>query len=434
MSNLQEILTVIDLGSSTIVAAAGRLNEKQQLEVYGLVSKPSEGIRKGAIVNVEEVAQSIQQLVDKLGQQVGYEPRLVVSGVGGQQLKTSIRTIERTFDQPHHEISRKEVDEMGRSLRQQSLEADQVILQIIPAWYQVDQEEQVLNPVGMLGKTLRASYHLMSARELAVSNLQKAVERAGFELYQVLSIPDADAEMVLNSDEKEAGVALIHLGASSTSLMIYADKSLAHSAVIPFGGEIITNDIKEGCSVLQRQAEMLKVQFGSALAELSDENKVIAIPGISGRKPKEVSFRNLAHIIEARMEEILDAVLVEIEKSGAADKLSAGIVLSGGGSLLNHLAELVSIKSGFDVRLGYPESNVSRDLPEDLKNPAYTSLLGLLYQGALRAENLPPMESMKGKKGKKETKEKKVRNESESMFKGPLFSNITKKLSDLFEQ
>lgn len=434
MNDQQEIITVLDLGSSQIVAAAGRINSERQLEIYGLASKPSEGIRKGAIINVEEVAQIIRQLTEKLEMQLNYEARLLISGLGGQQVKTSFRTIERTYDHPDHEITRKEVDEMGRSLRQQSIEADQVILQTIPSSYQVDNEEKVLNPVGMIGRKLQAAYHIFSAREQAVQNLQKAVERAGYELYQVLCLPEADAEFVLNSDEKEAGVALIHLGASSTSLMIYAEKCLIHHAVIPFGGEVVTNDIKEGCAVLQRQAEMLKVQFGSALAELSEENKVIAIPGISGRKPKEVSFRNLAHIIEARMDEILDAVLMEIDKSGVADKLAAGIVLSGGGAHLNHLAELINIKSGYDVRLGYPESQASMKLQDDVKNPSYSAVLGLLYQGALHAENLPKLESGSGKKDKKTQKEKKIKSESESIFNKPLIAKLTRKLSDLLDQ
>jgi len=430
MNYATKYVTALDLGSSQFVAVTGRINENRQLEIAGLVTRPAEGIRKGTIVNVEEASGAINQMLDKLSKQTGLHIDSLVTGIGGQQIKSRVKSIERSFENPQHEILAKEVEEMKKYLSQQTAEEGYEVLTIVPESFQVDGEKGIQNPTGAFGKKLVGNFHVLSAREISIQNLEKSIVRSGHELQELYFTSLAEATVVLHEDEKEAGVALVNFGGGNTSISIFLDKRLIHTAIIPFGGEIITSDIKEGCSVLQRQAEMLKVQFGSALAELSDEHKVVAIPGISGRKPKEISFRNLAFIIQARMEEILDAVMIEIDKSGVADRLSAGIVLSGGGAQLSHLAELINIKFGYDVRIGYAEQAGMEQLHADLKNPALSSALGLLHQGLQHAHLFTSSQ---------ETQEKKKGQSNNLKDEGPkeenrIISNLRKRITSLFDE
>lgn len=410
MIDTMEYITALDLGTSQVSAAMGRLNERNELEIIGAIGLPSAGMRKGSIVNIEEATTVISQVLSKLENQTGRKVQGLVSGIGGQQVKLGFKVMERKFDSHQHEIKAHEVDEMLQSLRNQSSEPEYEILSIVPSSYRIDGELELLNPAGTLGKSIQGNYHLILARELAMQQVESAIQRSGFELQEIFYTPLAEAAVSLNEDEKEAGVALVNFGGGSTEVSIYLDKRLIHTAIIPFGGEIITHDIKEGCSVLQRQAEMLKVQFGSSLAELSEENKVIAIPGISGRKPKEISFRNLAYIIQARMEEILDAVNIEIEKSGVADRLAAGMVISGGGAQLLHLSELINIKTGYDVRIAFSDQSDSSH-----SNSSFSGAIGLLHQGiqhirkyAPAAENKTQSSNQKPKKVKEAREESKL--------------------------
>jgi cell division protein FtsA len=239
----------------------------------------------------------------------------------------------------------------------------------------------VKNPVGMSGKQLEANYLIVIGQSASARNIEKCVNRIGLEVIDLILGPLAAAEAVLTEDEKEAGVVLVDIGGGTTDVAIFYDKLIRHTAVIPFGGTVVTNDIKEGCATLLRQAEALKLQYGCALGEMADENKIISIPGISGRKAKEISFRNLAFIIQSRMEEIVDAVLFEITNSGMADKISAGIVLTGGSALLNNLPDLFTLQTGYDVRIGYPSEILSDKTPEDLGSPKYATAIGLLLKG-----------------------------------------------------
>lgn len=430
MNYATKYVTALDLGSSQFVAVTGRVNENRELEIAGLVTRPAEGMRKGSIINVEEASGAISQMLEKLSGQTGLEIDSLVTGIGGQQIKTRLKSIERSFESHQHEILAKEVEEMKKYLSQQTAEEGYEMLAIVPESFEVDGEKGMRNPAGASGKKLTGNFHVLSAREIAVQNLEKTILRSGYELQELYFTPLTESAVVLHEDEKEAGVALVNFGGGCTSLSIYLDKRLIHTAIIPFGGEVITTDIKEGCSVLQRQAEMLKVQFGSALAELSDENKVVAIPGISGRKPKEISFRNLAFIIQARMEEILDAVMVEIDKSGVADKLAAGIVLSGGGAQLAHLAELINIKTGYDVRTGYAEQGVMAHLHPELRNPSLSCAFGLLQQGLQHAHLFTASQEYPEKKKEKSNKNK----EDGLKEENKIISNLKRKFTSLFDE
>ena len=245
----------------------------------------------------------------------------------------------------------------------------------------VDNESGVKNPVGMTGRRLEANFHIVLGQIASAKNIEKCINRVGLKVCELILEPLASSAAVLTDDEKEAGVALVDIGGGTTDLAVYYDGLVRHTAVIPFGGNVITNDIKEGCSILLRQAEALKVQFGSALGDLAPEDKIVSIPGISGRDPKEISFRTLAYIIQSRMEEIIDAVMFEIESSGVVDKLSAGVVITGGGSLLRHLPQLIKFKTGMDVRIGKPNEHLSADSGEEINQPLFSTGVGLVLKG-----------------------------------------------------
>jgi cell division protein FtsA len=252
---------------------------------------------------------------------------------------------------------------------------------VLPQSYIVDSEVGVKNPVGMFGKRLEANFHVVIGQVTSMNNIRKCVNRVGLEVNNLILEPLASSYAVLTEDEKEAGVALVDIGGGTTDIAVYYDKIIRHTAVIPFGGNAITNDIKEYCSILEREAELLKIKFGSALAEVMKENEVVTIPGISGREPKEVSLKSLANVIQARMEEIIEAVNFQLDHSGFSKKLGAGIVITGGGSLLKNLTQYFAYKTGHDIRLGYPVEHLASEVSEDVNQPVYSTGIGLLLMG-----------------------------------------------------
>jgi cell division protein FtsA len=260
-------------------------------------------------------------------------------------------------------------------------EVGEEIIHVIPQNYIVDNETGVKNPVGMSGKRLEANFHIVIAQIASAKNIEKCINRAGLKVKCLMLEPIASSESVLTDDEKEAGVALIDIGGGTTDIAVYYDDIIRHTAVIPFGGNVITKDIKEGCAILQRQAELLKVQFGSALGEMAEEDNVVSIAGIAGREPKEISFKSLAYIIQSRMEEILEAISFEIENSGYMDKLSAGIVVTGGGAMLKNLPQLIKFKTGMDVRIGYPSEHLAANVSNEINQPMFSTAIGLVLKG-----------------------------------------------------
>jgi cell division protein FtsA len=260
------------------------------------------------------------------------------------------------------------------------------IIHVFPQEYIIDNEQGIKSPKGMLGVRLEANCHIVTGQITAAKNIDKCVQKAGLELTELVLEPIASAEAVLTQEEKEAGVVLIDIGGGTTDIAIFQDGILRHTAVIPFGGDIITEDIKEGCTIIKNQAEALKVKFGSALASENQENEVVVIPGLRGRSPKEISVKNLAHIIQARMEEIIEHAYFEIKNSGYEKKMIAGIVLTGGGAMLKHLRQLVEYMTGMDTRIGYPNEHLAKGA-EDISSPIYATSVGLVIKGLEHFEN-----------------------------------------------
>jgi cell division protein FtsA len=259
------------------------------------------------------------------------------------------------------------------------------IIHVLPQEYIVDNEQGIKDPIGMSGIRLEANFHIITGQIAAASNLLKCVSKAGLEVAELTLEPLASSDAVLSNEEKEAGVVLVDIGGGTTDIAIFQDGIIRHTAVIPFGGNIITEDIKEGCTIIKNQAELLKIKFGSALVSENQENEIVSIPGLRGREPKEISLKNLAHIIEARMEEIIDHVYYEIKNSGYEKKLIAGIVVTGGGAMLKHITQLIEYITTMDTRIGYPNEHLAKGA-EDVSSPMYATSVGLVIRGLEAAE------------------------------------------------
>ncbi|MCX6257706.1 MAG: cell division protein FtsA [Bacteroidia bacterium] len=387
---MKDYLVAVDIGTTKTLALAGRKDASGLLEIIGGCSLPSEeGIKRGNVINIEVTAQAIKAVTDKLKQTAGIDFNSVITCISGQYIKALVNRSSKYIDSPESEIRLKDTTDLAADMHKISLEPGDKILHIIPQSYIVDNEAGIKNPVGIFGKRLEGNFYIVVGPEMSVKNIGKCFSRAGLDVADLEFVPLAAANAVLSQDEKDAGVVLVDFGGGTTSLAIYYDGIIRHTAVIPFGGNAVTNDIKEGCSILPRQAESLKLQYGSAMGDAADENKVVSIPGISGRKPREISFRNLAFIIQARMEELIEMVSKEVESSGIASKLSAGMVISGGGAMLPGLPELISFHTGMDVRIGIPDEKISKNSREEFLKTSHAVGIGLLMYGFEKGLVLP---------------------------------------------
>ena len=381
MNNKNQLVAAIDIGTTKIVALVGRINENNRLEVLGLSKTASKGVKRGVVLNIEETVSAIETTVKEAQKQSGIIFKDVFVGIAGQHIKSIRNRGYINRDSYEDEITKEDIKRLIEDMNRNPVEIGEEIIHVLPQNYIVDNETGVKNPVGMSGKRLEANFHIVIGQIASARNIEKCINRVDLKVKQLILEPLASSEAVLTEDEKEAGVALVDIGGGTTDIAVYYDDIIRHTAVIPFGGNVVTKDIKEGCSILHRQAESLKIQFGSALGDLALEDKVVTIPGISGREPKEISFKSLAYIIQSRMEEIMDAVVYEIENSGYLDKLSAGIVITGGGAMLKHLPQLVKFKTGLDVRIGFPNERLVAEQNEEVNQPMYATSIGLLLMG-----------------------------------------------------
>jgi cell division protein FtsA len=438
MATNEKIVAAVDIGTTKIVSLVGKLNEQGKLEVLGISQTPSKGVKRGVVLNIEESVNAIQTTSSEASKQSGVKFNEVFVGIAGQHIKSVKNRGYINRDSYDVEITRDDLQNLNDDMHKIPVDVGEEILHVLPQSYIVDSETGVKNPVGMFGKRLEANFHIVIGQISSARNIEKCINRVGLDVKQLVLEPLASSASVLTDDEKEAGVALVDIGGGTTDVAVYYDEVIRHTAVIPFGGNVITRDIKEGCAILQRQAESLKIQFGSALGDLAQEDKVVTIPGISGREPKEISFRSLAYIIQSRMEEIIDAVSYEIENSGYMDKLSAGIVLTGGGSMLKHLNQLVKFKTGMDVRIGFPGEKMAADSSPEINQPMFSTSVGLLIKGLEYYEEkqeemkiLQPEESMESETEETHVEEKKAR---KGMKKGKILENLKNTLSDIFDE
>lgn len=384
--NLESDLVVgLDIGTTKIAAIVGKKNEFGKVEILGIGKAESLGVNRGVVVNIEQTVASIKAAVAIAADKANVDIGEVIVGIAGQHIKSVQHRGMITRQSLDDEVSQKDVDTLIDNMHRLVMSPGEEIIHVIPQEYIIDSEIGIKNPIGHAGIRLEGNFHIITGQVSAVKNIFKCVNRASLETIDLHLEPLASADAVLSDEEKEAGVVLVDIGGGTTDVAIFYDGIIRHTAVIPFGGNIITEDIKEGCSIIKTQAEQLKVRFGSALAQENQENEIISIPGLRGRPHKEISVKFLAQIIQARMEEILEFVLFEIKNSGFERKLSAGIVVTGGGSMLKHLPQLVMLTTGMDCRIGTPNEHLAT-ADDELKNPLYATGIGLVMKGIEKYE------------------------------------------------
>ncbi len=379
--NKPDYIAAVDIGTTKIVSIVGQKTDNGKIKILGMSRTPSKGVKRGVVLNIEESVSAIETTVESVKLKSGVSFSDVFVGIAGQHIRSVRNRGYVTREDLDEEISQKDISRLIKDMYKIPIEVGEEIIHVLPQNYIVDNETGVKNPVGMLGTKVEGNFHIVIGQIATAKNIEKCINRVGLKIEDLILEPLASSHAVLTEDEKEAGVVLVDIGGGTTDVAIYHDSVIYHTAVIPFGGNVVTKDIKEGCSILYREAEKLKVSYGSALGDIAPDDQVVTIPGIAGRDPKEISFKNLAYIIQSRMEEIIDAVAFEIENSGLFDKLSAGIVLTGGGALLKHLPQLVKFKTGMDVKLGYPSENLSIELDDEINHPMYSTSVGLILQG-----------------------------------------------------
>ncbi|MFT6826916.1 MAG: cell division protein FtsA [Roseivirga sp.] len=376
-----KIVVGLDIGTTKICVIVGTKNEYGKLEVLGMGKAVSDGVIRGIVTNIDKTVVAIEKAIAEASEQSGIEINVVNVGIAGQHIKSSVHHGVITRDKVEDEITVADLNRLASDIHKIVMPPGCEIIHVMPQDYIVDYEEDIKDPVGMSGVKLEADFHVITAQTNAIRNINKCVRRAGLEIENLILEPLASSMSVLSDEEKEAGVCLVDIGGGTTDIAIFHDNIIRHTAVIPFGGNIITTDIKEGCKVMQNQAELLKTKFGKAIAEEANPNEIVSIPGLRNRPPKEISIRNLAHIIEARMEEIIELVHAEIITSGYASKLAGGIVITGGGSQLAYVKQLFEYMTGMDARIGYPNEHLGKSRVEIVKSPMYATTVGLVLSG-----------------------------------------------------
>ncbi|MCL2510926.1 MAG: cell division protein FtsA [Bacteroidales bacterium] len=412
----------LDIGTTKIAAIVGQRNEHGKIDILGYGKAESLGVLRGAVCNIESTINSIKEAVQKASEASGAEIKYVYVGIAGQHICSKQQPGQLIRINNEDVITEKELQEMCDSIYNIGVKPGEEIIDIIPQEYTVDGESGITKPVGMIGSSIQASYHVIIGQTASARNIYTCAKQSGLEVLDLILEPMASASAVLSEDEKEMGVALVDIGGGTTDLAIFYNGIIRHTKVIPLGGEIITSDIKEGCNILKRQAEELKIRFGSALADENKTNEFISIPGVRGRPHKEISVKNLAHIIQARMEEIIEYVHTEIRLSGYAHKLGGGIVLTGGGSLLKHISQLTQYKTGMDVRIGYPNEHLSNNqCVEVISNPVFSTGVGLIIEGFERLDKEMKKNGInkKAADNKTDTKDDEQNNNDEQVVEKP---------------
>tara|TARA_R110000796_G_scaffold63207_3_gene145854 strand:+ start:31676 stop:33004 length:1329 start_codon:yes stop_codon:yes gene_type:complete len=371
----------LDIGTTKIVAIIGKENEYGKIEILGIGRSKSLGVHRGVVNNITQTIKSIQQAVELAEGNSGLKISSVVVGIAGQHIRSLQHSDYITRAKSEEVINEDDVERLCNQVYKLVMLPGEEIIHVLPQEFKVDGQAEIKQPMGMYGGRLEANFHVVVGQVSSIRNVGRCIKSAGLDLGNITLEPLASANAVLSQEEKEAGVALIDIGGGTTDLAIFKDGIIRHTAVIPFGGNVITEDIKEGCSIIEKQAELLKIKFGSAWPGENKDNEIVSIPGLRGREPKEITLKNLSKIIHARVVEIVEQVYVEIKNYGHDEqkkKLIAGIVLTGGGSQLKHLKQLVEYITGMDTRIGYPNEHLAGDSDEEIASPLYATAVGLL--------------------------------------------------------
>lgn len=383
----QNISVGLDIGTTKIVAMIGSKNQYGKLETLGIGKSKSLGVHRGVVNNITQTIKSIQQAVQDAELLSNLKIGEVTVGIAGQHIRSLQHSDYITRSNAEQVINDEDIERLINQVHKLVMLPGEEIIHVLPQDFKVDGQAEIKEPIGMYGERLEANFHVVVGQVSSIRNIGRCIQNSGLELGGITLEPLASAKAVLSYEEKEAGVALIDIGGGTTDLAIFKDGIIRHTAVIPFGGNIITEDIKEGCSIIEKQAELLKIKFGSAWPGENKDNEIVSIPGLRGRDPKEITLKNLSKIIHARIVEIIEQVYLEIKNYGHEEqkkKLIAGIVLTGGGSQLNHLKQLVEYITGMDTRVGYPNEHLAGDSDSDITSPLYATAVGLVLDGIER--------------------------------------------------
>ena len=378
----QPIIVGLDIGTTKVVAIAGRKNEYGKVEILGFGRADSAGVSHGVVMNIEQCIRSIEQAIEKcILSNPNLEVREVYVGIAGQHIKSLQTRGDRVRSNVESEISKEDIELLIRDQYKTYIPAGDQIIDIIPQDFTVDSTANVVDPIGMSGVKIGANFHVITGDRNAIRNIKRCVDKSKLITRDLVLQPLASAASVMNDEDLEAGVAIVDIGGGTTDMAVFYDGILKHTAVIPYAGVNITNDIRHGLGVLRAQAEQMKVQFGTALAQEANASAYITIPGLRGMPPKEISVKNLAHIIQARTQEILDYVVYHLKQINLESKLYGGIILTGGGAQLKHITQLTEFATGLGARIGYPNEHLAGGHSEALMNPMYSTCIGLILRG-----------------------------------------------------
>ena len=383
MNNEQPIIVGLDIGTTKIAVIAGRKNEFGKLEILGFGRANSNGVKHGQVLNIDETIKAINSALQNC---MASNPDLNISevyvGIAGHHIKSLQTRGDIVRQNTEEEITQMEIDQLIADQYKTYIPAGDQIIDVIPQEFTIDNFQNIVKPIGYGGVKLGANFHIITGDKNAIRNINRSVEKSGLHTKDLVLQPLASSSAVMGQEDLEAGVAIVDIGGGTTDLAVFYEGILKHTAVIPFAGENITNDIKTGLGVLRTQAEQMKMQFGSALANEAKANAYITIPGLRGMPAKEISVKNLANIIQARMSEIMDFVTYHLKQVGLDNRmLNGGIILTGGGSQLKHLIQLTEYTTGLPARIGYPNEHLAAGHIEELAKPTYSTCIGLILKG-----------------------------------------------------
>jgi len=376
----ERIVVGMDIGTTKVCAVVAAADDLDRINILGVGVAESEGLNRGVVVNIDKTVAGVQEAVREAERAAGVTVRNLVVGIAGDHVQSFQSRGVVTIASRNHEITQRDVQRLLDDTTHVAMPADREILHVIPQEFIVDGQDGVDDPVGMNGVRLEANVHIITGLVSAAKNVYRCIEKAGYQVADIVLEPLASSFSVLHADEKEVGVVLIDIGGGTTDIAVFEDGTIRHTAVIAVAGNKVTDDIRKGLGVMRDQAEILKCRFGLALTDLVDEDDEIRIPGIGGRPEKGISRSTLAQIIQPRMEEILEIAAIEIKRSGYARHLAAGAVLTGGGSLIDGTAALGAEVLGMDTRVGVP-TGLAGGLVEEVTDPKFSTAVGLVLYG-----------------------------------------------------
>ena len=434
----KELYIGLDIGTTKIVAMIGVINEYDKLKIIGVGKSKSLGVHRGVVNNISQTIQSIQSAINEAENNSNEKIDKVIVGIAGQHIRSLQHSDYITRENSDEVIDIQDIEKVINQVYKLVMMPGEEIIHVLPQEFKIDGQSEIKEPVGMFGGRLEANFHVVVGQVSSIKNIARCVKSSGIDFDGITLEPLASADAVLSREEKEAGVALIDIGGGTTDLAIFKDGIIRHTSVIPFGGNIITDDIKEGCSIIEKQAELLKIKFGSAGPGENKDNEIVSIPGLRGRDPKEISLKNLSKIIHARVVEIIEQVYMEIKNYGHEDqkkKLIAGVVLTGGGSQLKHLKQLVEYVTGMDTRIGLPNEHLAGNNSIEISNPTFATAVGLVMNSMEKRKSKPLESNLEN-----DEIEKNYENETEVSSNGTstdpsksIFEKFTEKIKTFLE-